>query len=193
MMVLRNAVLCAVVLAAGAFAGKDFVMAKAKGDPSFTPKEGKALLLVMRTTSYAFAMPTDNFIDAKWIGQTKKKSYYLADVEPGTHYVNCAWDNKLVATEKVTFEAGKIYFLVQVLWPTGPFSTGLAIGGMSDKDVRGEIGECKFLQVDPDDMGEELPADVYKKAVDEFEKECTEDPKKHKEMLEYQGYSGFQL
>jgi len=165
-------------------------MEKSDETPAIAPVEGKALLVMMRIISYGFAMVTDNYIDGVWMGQTKKKSYYLTEVEPGTHFVQCAYDQDNIATEKVTFEAGKIYFFSQAIFPTGPFSTGLAIATKTDAEAREQLPECQYLVIE-DERGEDLDKEDYQEAIEEFEEECKEDPERHKNTAEYQGYTEF--
>jgi hypothetical protein len=79
--------------------------------PAIAPKPDKAVLVIARTTSIGFAVTIENYLDKKLIGQTKGKSYFMTDVQPGQHYVMGHAENW--ATARINFEAGKIYFLNQ--------------------------------------------------------------------------------
>ena len=46
-----------------------------------------AKLVIYRGTSFGFAVKLDNYLDEKFIGQTKGKSFFITTVEPGEHYV----------------------------------------------------------------------------------------------------------
>ena len=52
-----------------------------KADPD------NAKLVIYRGTSFGFAVKLDNYLDEKFIGQTKGKSFFITTVEPGEHYV----------------------------------------------------------------------------------------------------------
>ncbi len=190
MLNLRTTVLALLVCSAAVAAKPKMYMEKSDETPTIAAPEGKALLVVMRIMNYAFAMITDNYIDGTWIGQTKKKSYYLTEVEPGEHYLQCAFDEKNIATEKVNFEAGKIYFFSQAIYPTGPFSTGLAIATKTDAEAKEQLPECQYLVIE-EERGEDLEAEDYKEALAEFEEECQKDPERHKNTAEYKGYDSF--
>lgn len=190
MTTLRTIALAVLICVPSVSARVKMLMEKSDETPVIAPVEGKALLVMMRITSYGFAMITDNYIDGKWIGQTKKKCYYLTEIEPGDHYLQCAYDEDDISSEKITFEAGKIYFFSQALFPTGPWSAGMAIAPKTDVEAREQLPECQYLVVG-DDPGEDLEAEDYKEALEEFEEQVKEDPDSKKNTAEYKGYTSF--
>ena len=190
MNVMKTVALALLICVPSVSARVRMLMDKSDETPVIAPVEGKALLVFMRITSYGFAMITDNYIDGKWIGQTKKKCYYLTEVEPGDHYLQCAYDEDDIQTEKITFEAGKIYFFSQGLFPSGPFTTGMTIVPKTDAEAREQLPECQYLVVG-DKPGEDLEAEDYQEALEEFAEAVQEDPDSKRNTAEYKGYASF--
>jgi hypothetical protein len=180
-----------VLLACLSVAAKQKVyMEKSDETPTIAAVEGKAVLVFMRIVSYGAFMATDNYIDNTWIGQTRKKSYYITEVEPGEHYIMCAYNGDDIETEKITMEAGKIYFLSQVLYPESLVRTGLGIATKTDVEAREQLPECQYLVVGKE-RGKPLDAADYKGALDEFAKQCASDPESKQNVMDYKGYTEF--
>ena len=81
--------------------------------PGLAIKSTKAVLVIGTTLSGLNS--SDLYLDGKMIGQTKGKSFFITDVEPGTHYVMARAEK--ISTEKIKFEAARIYFLKQGIDP----------------------------------------------------------------------------
>jgi hypothetical protein len=77
-------------------------------------KSDKAVLVIMRTTSFGYAAVLNNYLDGKIIGQTKGKCYFFTDVEPGEHTLIGKGENSRL--HKINFEAGKVYYLQQAIY-----------------------------------------------------------------------------
>ena len=75
--------------------------------PDLAPRTDMATLVIIRDTSFGFAIVFWNYLDGKLIGETKGKTYFVTRVKPGPHYVVVATENAAVA--HLNFEPGKIY------------------------------------------------------------------------------------
>ena len=79
--------------------------------PDIHPDPSKATLVIYRTLSYCGPTRVHNFIDKTYIGTTQGKCFFVAKVDPGSHYVIAVAENKACA--KANFELGKVYYLQQ--------------------------------------------------------------------------------
>lgn len=156
--------------------------------PKIAVKSDKAVLVVVRTTSYGWAIVIDNYIDRKMVGQTRGKSYFMTDVAPGTHYVMAKAEN--VAAARINFEAGRIYFLDQGIY-MGIWTARTGLSVMTAAEALKQINEegCDYRVYNLQNPGEDLDPEDYQETRDDFEKEVKEDPTRHKDTLEYKGYS----
>ena len=83
--------------------------------PRLGTRPESATLVLIRPTSYGWGVTIDNFLDGKLIGRTRGKSYFVAQIAPGTHYLMARAENISVA--RLAFEAGKIYFVHEAILP----------------------------------------------------------------------------
>jgi hypothetical protein len=156
--------------------------------PIIAPKTEKAVLVIVRTTSFGGAVTIENYLDRHMIGQTKGKSYFITDVNPGQHYIMSHAENWVVA--RITFEAGRIYFLDQGIYP-GIWMARTGFSPMTAEEGMKQINEsgCDYRVLNAQDPGEDMSETDYDEAKSDFEKEVKEDPARHKNTLEYRGYS----
>ena len=140
-------------------------------------KPNKAVLVIGTTTSGLRAF--DFYIDGKMIGQTKGKSFFITDVEPGMRYVMARAEK--ISTEKIKFEAGRIYFLA---WDSriafAPLTLDEGLNMMSESDR-------VYLEYNIQNPGKDLSQKDYQEAINVFAEEVRVDPKSHKKFLEYTG------
>jgi Protein of unknown function (DUF2846) len=156
--------------------------------PPLAIKPDKAVLVMVRTTSFGWAVVINNYIDGKMIGQTRGKSYFITDVTPGTHYVMAHAEN--IAAARIQFEAGRIYFLDQGIY-MGVWKARTGLSAMTAEEALKQINEkgCDCRVYNTQKPGEDLDPKDYQQTKDDFEKEVKEDPARHKDTLEYKGYS----
>ena len=156
--------------------------------PPLAIKPDKAVLVMVRTTSFGWAIVIDNYIDGKMIGQTRGKSYFITDLAPGTHYVMAHAEN--IAAARMQFEAGRIYFLDQGIY-MGVWKARTGLSAMTAEEALKQINEngCDYRVYNTQKPGEDLDPKDYRETKDDFEKEVKEDPARHKDTLEYKGYS----
>ncbi len=160
-------------------------------------KSGKATLIIIRPTNWSGHTGSvtigpghiiPNYLDKKMIGQTRGKSFFVTEVKPGTHYVMAVSQNTAVA--RLNFEAGKIYILQQLLFPSlNPFKNipRTSFTPMTVSDFRKENKDADFLVYDTKNPGDNMQDNDFQEAKRDFEKEVKEDPGRHKDTLQYHG------
>lgn len=82
--------------------------AKAK---SFAVPTDKSSIYVYRNESFGGAIPMTVSLDGKVAGQSGPKTYFMWEVEPGSHEVGSIAEN--TSTLKLNTEAGKAYYVWQ--------------------------------------------------------------------------------
>ncbi len=107
----------------------------------------KAVLIIYRSTSYGFSSKVDIFLDNKFIGQTKGKCYITTKAEPGTHYLTMISENKTCA--QLTLEAGKIYYILQTIYP-GKSSIQSGFSESDPDKFATEIAGLEYLTIKED-------------------------------------------
>jgi len=145
----------------------------------------KSTLVVMRTTSFGFAVVFPSYIDGKYIGQTKGKSYFITKVDPGEHWLIGEGENRAVA--KITFESGKVYYLEQLVI-MGAMKARTGWHPRDPEYFREQLPELSYLVAAPDEKGEDMEPEDLQEDKENFEEEIREDPEQHKNTLEYVGY-----
>jgi len=156
--------------------------------PTIASKPDKAVLVIVRTSSWGGGMVINNFIDGKMIGQTQGKSFFITEVKPGPHFVMAKAEN--VAAAKINFEAGRIYFLDQSIFP-GIWTMRTGFSPMTAEEAKKQISErgSDYRAYNTGNPGPDMNAKSYEETKADFEREAKEDPKRHKNILEYRGYS----
>lgn len=154
--------------------------------PQLAPRPGAALLVVVRTTSYGWALVIDNYLDGQMIGSTRGNSYFIADVAPGPHYVMARAEN--IAVARLHFEAGRVYFLNQSIFPGfWKARTGFNVMSLEDGLKQTDDSKCDYRVLES--PGEALSAKDFDEARDDFEKEVAKEPQRHRDTLEYRGFA----
>lgn len=153
--------------------------------PAIAPKTDKALLVIARTTSIGFAVTIENYLDKKFIGQTKGKSYFITDVTPGQHYVMGHAENWGVA--RINFEAGKLYFLNQDI-RMGVWMARTGFTPLTADDAAKQLNEegMEYRVYDTKTPGEDMSDKDFSEAKDDFEDEVNKG--EHKDIVNYRGY-----
>ena len=163
-----------------------FYMIKKDTKPAIKASSDKATLVIYRGTSFGFAVKIDNFLDNKFIGQTQGKSYFITQVDPGEHYIIAASENN--SCVKVTFEAGKVYYLLQAIYPGVMFArTGFEAS--DPESFEKDLPSLSYFECCVE--GEELPVmeeSDYKKTISDHEEELRTNPDRHKDTSNLQGY-----
>jgi hypothetical protein len=153
--------------------------------PTLAAAPDSALLVIVRDAWVGSAIVFWNYLDGKLIGETKGKTYIVAKVAPGPHYVVGATENTGVA--HFDFQAGKRYFLRQ----------GIAMGlwrartsgytPMTSQEAQEAIKNCAYLELDPKAEAPNMDPALHQKAIDEYNAGVKENPDGYKELLQYKG------
>lgn len=155
--------------------------------PDIHPDPSKATLVIYRTLSYCGPTRVHNFIDKTYIGTTQGKCFFVAKVDPGSHYVIAVAENKACA--KANFELGKVYYLQQGMF-TGVIRARVVFTGSNQKDFGEQIKDTgiKYTAINPNEKAPTLDDGDYRKVVANFEDEEKKDPSQHKDTDTLQGY-----
>jgi len=161
-------------------------MVESTKKPVLKASADKALLVVSRTTSYGWGKVIDNFVDQKFIGQTQGKSYFVAQIDPGVHYIISSAENRGCA--KINFEAGKTYFLNNVIYP-GAWSARTKFMADKIEYFNEQLPEMSYFVVAPNAEIPELSKEDYDESVADYEKDIKEDPQDFETITNIIGYS----
>ena len=141
MQLMRLCVALAIVLLSGC---ASVAMMPAEDDTrakSFSAAPGKANIYVYRNEAMGAALTMPVSLDGKVAGNTAAKSYFLFQVNPGSHEVSSP-DAKPV---RVAAEAGKNYFIWQEV-KMGVMSGRPELQLVNDAAGKAGVMECKRIQ-----------------------------------------------
>ncbi len=160
-------------------------MLKPEQRPELVATSDKALLVIVRDAFLGGGIVFWNYLDGKFIGETMGKTYFIAHVPPGKHYVVSETENTGVA--HLDFIAGKQYFLRQ----------GVTIGvwrartsgffPITAAEAQQAVRNCTYLQLDTSKTFSDMEPDLYQNAIEEYHTGVKENPDGYKELLEYKG------
>lgn len=114
--------------------------AKAK---TFAVREGKANIYVYRNESFGGAIPLTVALDGKVAGQTGPKTYFLFEVDPGTHEVSSIAEN--TSTLKLDAAPGKSYYVWQEV-KMGVWMARSQLQQVDEATGKQAVAECKRAQ-----------------------------------------------
>lgn len=114
--------------------------AKAK---SFVVREGKSNIYVYRNESFGGAIPMTVTLNGKVAGQSGPQTYFLFEVDPGTHEVGSVAEN--TATLKLDATAGKSYYVWQEV-KMGVWIPRTQLQQVDEATGRKGVAECKRAQ-----------------------------------------------
>jgi hypothetical protein len=159
-----------------------FCMVKQDTKPEIKPTADKATLVIYRSTSVGFTAVVDNFIDTTYLGSTKGKCYFVAQAQPGSHYLIAVSENKVSA--KISLEAGKVYYILQ-----GMAFGSTSLTGTSPDEFGKQLPELPYLILDPAQTSlPVLSSEEFTKKVNDYTKESAKDPERFKDMDNLKGY-----
>lgn len=154
-----------------------------EGKPSISAKSDKAVLVIIRTTSFGWGNVVDNYLDGKMIGQTQGKMFFITEVAPGVHYVISHADN--TDTVRLKFEAGKIFLVQQGIYPGWNIVTRFS--PMTVDEFAKEVQEATYVVYDTQHPGKDMSDKDLKEAKDDFEKEVKNG--EHNDILQIKGFA----
>jgi hypothetical protein len=151
------------------------------------PNDGKAALVIARTTSFGGAVNFHTYLDQNIIGVTKGKGCLVkSDIEPGTKYLIARTES--LEEAKINFEPNHIYY-VQQSPRMGWVVARVTMTPMSQEQLLSEIGSggCSLYEMDVKNMADNLTNNEFKEAVTDYERELTEGH--HKDFTDYKGFA----
>jgi opacity protein-like surface antigen len=111
-----------------------------------TPPAGSALIYIFRDENPPVEATVPVVLDGRRIGQTRPRTFLLATVAPGTHYLISG--DKVIATLSVDCTAGKTYFISQkAIAGVYPVRTDLAMA--NSESARRTIAQSRLATAPP--------------------------------------------
>lgn len=153
--------------------------------PDLKASSDQATLVIMRNTIFGTAIVFWHYLDGKFIGETKGKTYFVTKVKPGPHYLMVSTENTAVA--HFDFKPGKIYYLNEGVlmgiwrartsgfWPATP------------QEVADALASCNYWEYDQSKKADDMDANLYQKAIADYQAEVKEKPENFKAILNYDG------
>ncbi|HVO64962.1 MAG TPA: hypothetical protein VMT12_00635 [Syntrophales bacterium] len=154
--------------------------------PDLTPRTDTATLVIIRDTSFGFAIVFWNYLDGKLIGETKGKTYFVTRIKPGPHYVVVATENAAVA--HLDFKPGKIYYLREGVLMGWWRARTSGFSPVNQQEAIEAMKSCTYMEYDPQRGGEDMDPKLYQQAIADYQTEVKQNPDGFKAMLEYKGY-----
>ena len=130
------------------------------------PAEGKAALVVGRTTIFGGGINFENYLNRKFIGSTKGHSFFVTTVEPGDHYVSARGEN--FASLLVRFEPNKTYYIQNEV-RMGVFIARVKLDFVDAQHLFNDMaGTCQYFEKDPTEQVSDLNDEEWKWVVEDF-------------------------
>lgn len=154
--------------------------------PEIKAKPDSATLVIIRDAWMGSPIVFWHYVDGKLIGETQGKTYFIANANPGLHYVVTATENTVVY--QMDLQSGKTYYLrdgvIMGMWRAR--SSGFT--PLTPQQAMEAIKECTFLELDPSKPHEDMDPKLYQKALEDYQAELKANPAGFKDVLEYKGY-----
>lgn len=144
----RSSLLIALAVVAGAWLSgcASVPMASMADDATaktFAVPAGKASIYVYRNETLGGAIPMTVALNGKVAGQSGPQTYFLFQVDPGTHEVSSIAENTSLL--RLAAESGKAYFVWQEV-KMGLWMARSQLQQVNDEVGRKGVGECKRAQ-----------------------------------------------
>lgn len=129
-----------------------------------------------------------NYIDGKFIGITKKSTYFITQVNPGKHYLVVAMENTKAAL--IDFKPGRMYYLREVA--SLGFFQAARTSGFSPMTPQ-EAKDAMDHRTNQEELNMEtnignMDHQRYQQAIADYNQEIKDNPQGFKDMLDYNGY-----
>ena len=154
--------------------------------PNLTPATDKSTVVIIRDAFLGNAIVFWNYVDGKFIGETKGKTYFVTQVPPGKHYLVVTTENTAVA--QIDFQPGRIYYLregiAMGIWRarTSGFSP------MTPEEAKAAMNSCTYWEVDPSKGIGDMDPKLYEQAIADYHAEVKQNPEGFRDILQYQGH-----
>ena len=110
---------------------------------SFAVPTNKSLIYMYRNETYGGAILLTVALDGKVAGQTGPRTYFLWEIDPGSHELSSFSEN--TSTLKINTEAGKAYFVWQEV-KMGMWTARSQLQQVDEENGRKGVAECKRAQ-----------------------------------------------
>lgn len=110
----------------------------------------RALVYVIRPTSFGFGVDTWTFSDDKFIGMNRGKSYFYTYLEPGRHLIWTKSEN--ISPLEMSFEPGKTYYFMEHIL-MGAFTARVKLEPISEEEGKASIEKHEFKMLTPTEDG----------------------------------------
>lgn len=133
------------------------------------PSQGKSALVIGRTTTFGGGVNIENYLDKKFIGTTKGRSFFVSSVEPGLHHVTARAEN--TETVLLNFEPDKTYYLLNAI-RMGVIFARTKYYLMNAQEFYNDMdGTCNFYEADKSSPGADLSDEEFTYIVDKYKNE----------------------
>jgi hypothetical protein len=149
------------------------------------PSNDKATLVIIGDSRGHFFW---NYIDGKFIGKTKKSTYFVTQVNPGKHYLVVEQLNTAAAL--IDFKPGKMYYLREGDAILGLFSTRTSgFSPMMPQEAKDAMDNgTNWGGLDIETNIGNMDHQRYQQAITDYNQEIKDNPQGFKDMLDYNGY-----
>ena len=152
---------------------------------NLTPLPDKATLVIIRDTSFGFAIVFWNYLDEKLIGETKGKTYIVTPVDPGKHYLIVTTENTGMA--QIDFKPGRIYYVREGVIMGWWRARTTGFSPMTPQEAKDAMSHCTYWELDSKNSVGDMDPQLYQKAIADYLEEVKQNPQGFKDILEYQG------
>jgi hypothetical protein len=152
--------------------------------PNLNPGKN-AMLVIIRARPFPIGGPIYNYLDGKFIGETRAKTYFFTVVKPGLHYLITEAEN--ISIVRMNFKKGMIYYIYQDI-TSGFWDKNKSLSLLNSTEAQKSMSECEYIQLNKKNPGADLAPDVYTQAVKDYNIKVKKDPDYYKSFLNYQGF-----
>ncbi|MBN2401149.1 MAG: hypothetical protein JXN64_02000 [Spirochaetes bacterium] len=164
--------------------GSSSNMKEVSRKPNLNPGKN-AMLVIIRARPFPIMGPVNNYLDSKFIGETRTKTYFSTIVKPGLHYVIAEGED--ISAVRMNFKAGRIYYLYQDI-SSGAWDKNRALSVLTRAEAQKSMSECDYIQYNKKNPGASLSAAKYKQSIKEYNEKAKKNPEDYRPFFKYQGY-----
>lgn len=154
--------------------------------PNLSPTANKATVVIIRDAFMGTAIVFWNYVDGKFVGETKGKTYLVTQVTPGKHYLVVTTENTAVA--QIDFKPGRIYYLREGIAMGVWRARTSGFSPMTPQEAREAMNSCTYWEVDPKNNVGDMDPKLYQQAIADYHAEVKQNPEGFRDILQYQGY-----
>jgi hypothetical protein len=130
------------------------------------------------------------YVEGKLVAGLQENSVASFEVEPGDHIVMSQVNT--LSKVRYNFQAGKVYYIQQVLMPIPMIGTGQAMKPMTPDEYKSKLadnsGALRLAKLNPAVPAEDMDADDVAEEKEDWDKWAKKNPEEAKAETEYPGY-----